>query len=121
MQTVNDYNMEWEINDSEGVRSGKGVFNGDIGYITRIDRTENLAEILFDDGRRAVYTSADMPDLTPRLRGYRAQKSGERVRRAGRGGDKRTAHDFKPQSALYGGHARQKKPWFWYAAKGCWE
>ena len=64
MQTVNDYNMEWEINDSEGVRSGKGVFNGDIGYITRIDRTENLAEILFDDGRRAVYTSADMPDLT---------------------------------------------------------
>lgn len=64
MQTVNDYNMEWEINDSEGVRSGKGVFNGDIGYITRIYRTENLAEILFDDGRRAVYTSADMPDLT---------------------------------------------------------
>lgn len=64
MQTVNDYNMEWESIDSDGIKRGKGVFNGDIGYITKLDRTESLAEIMFDDGRRAIYTSADMSDLT---------------------------------------------------------
>lgn len=120
MQTVNDYNMEWEINDSEGVRSGKGVFNGDIGYITRIDRTENLAEILFDDGRRAVYTSADMPDLTLAyaVTVHKSQGSEfDALVVAVTNGPPTILN----RNLLYTAVTRAKKPWFWYAAKGCWE
>ena len=48
MQTVNNYELEWET----GGASGSGVFNGDIGVIEEINEREEYVRILFDE--RAV-------------------------------------------------------------------
>ena len=45
MQTSNDYEIEWEKNGATGM----GVFNGDIGYIERIDTNREEVVIRFDD------------------------------------------------------------------------
>ena len=50
MQTKNDYEIEWK----KGNEKGAGIFNGDIGVITRLNRL--LGEIVIDfDGRVASY------------------------------------------------------------------
>ena len=51
IQTKNDYSMKWR----RGFEDGEGVFNGDIGYITDLDFTENTFTVTFDDDRVAVY------------------------------------------------------------------
>ncbi len=56
MQITNNYDIEWEKNGAVGV----GLFNGDIGEITRIDLKEETLTVLFDD-RTATY-SFDMLD-----------------------------------------------------------
>ncbi|MCR5150445.1 MAG: ATP-dependent RecD-like DNA helicase [Clostridiales bacterium] len=45
MQNKNNYNIGWELDG----KPGKGIFNGDIGVIKRIDEQNRLFEILFDD------------------------------------------------------------------------
>lgn len=45
MQTKNNYELAWE---KDGVE-GKGIFNGDIGTIERIDNSEGILVINFDD------------------------------------------------------------------------
>ena len=42
---------------------GKGVFNGDIGYICSINREDGEMSVEFDDGRRAVYDSGMLDEL----------------------------------------------------------
>ena len=56
MQTVNNYDIEWEKNGAVGI----GLFNGDIGVIERIDTAEEKIKLRFDD-RTAEY-SYDMLD-----------------------------------------------------------
>ncbi len=51
MQTKNDYELEWTRGDEDG----KGVFNGDIGYVSDVDRAEGALVVTFDDGRVAQY------------------------------------------------------------------
>ena len=51
MQTSNNYDIEWEKNGAIGM----GVFNGDIGYIDRIDTVNEEIIIAFDD-RTAKYS-----------------------------------------------------------------
>ncbi len=51
MQTVNNYEIEWQRGASEGL----GVFNGDIGIIQSIDNTDSVMTVRFDD-RLATYT-----------------------------------------------------------------
>jgi exodeoxyribonuclease V alpha subunit len=51
MQTKNDYELEWARGDEEG----KGVFNGDIGYVSEVDRGDGALVVAFDDGRVAKY------------------------------------------------------------------
>lgn len=46
MQTKNNYEIEWETDDG---KTGVGVYNGDIGIVTDIDREENLVTIAFDE------------------------------------------------------------------------
>ncbi len=58
MQTKNNYDIEWE----SGLKSGVGIFNGDIGVICEIDLTEQYMEILFDD-RRVLYDFSLLEDL----------------------------------------------------------
>ncbi len=51
MQTKNDYDMTWVKDDGE---IGRGVFNGDIGIIEKIDPIGRMMSIRFDD-RAAEY------------------------------------------------------------------
>ena len=61
MQTRNNYDMEWaKLENMEEV--GCGIFNGDIGYIHRIDNELESATIVFDD-RLCIYEFAKMEDL----------------------------------------------------------
>lgn len=61
MQTRNNYDMEWTKLDNPE-ESGCGIFNGDIGYIHRIDKDMESATIVFDD-RLCIYEFAKMEDL----------------------------------------------------------
>lgn len=58
MQIKNDYDIEWQ-KDAE---YGRGVFNGDIGYIEELDRHSGNMTVNYD-GKRALYT----PDLLKKL------------------------------------------------------
>ena len=51
MQTVNNYDVEWE----KGGKKGMGLFNGDIGIIEKINLREETVKILFDD-KYATYS-----------------------------------------------------------------
>lgn len=46
MQIKNNYDLQWQKNDST---SGYGIFNGDIGVIFEIDFKEQYMDIVFDD------------------------------------------------------------------------
>lgn len=58
MQIRNNYELNWERPDGEGM----GVFNGDIGVITAINRGSDCFEIMFDD-RHVVYDVSLLEDL----------------------------------------------------------
>lgn len=59
MQTVNNYEHEWEKFGCKGA----GVFNGDIGVIERIDPKNHETTIVFEDGRRSMYLSSELDEL----------------------------------------------------------
>lgn len=64
MQTVNNYELAYvRPNDKGELETGQGVFNGDIGFITEIDRVGGTIKVLFDDNRLALYTEHDLGDL----------------------------------------------------------
>ena len=46
MQIKNDYSMEWETDTG---KEGMGVFNGDIGIITGIDKENECVEVRFEE------------------------------------------------------------------------
>lgn len=58
MQIKNDYDIEWK-KDSE---YGRGVFNGDIGFIEELDRHSGNIIVNYD-GKKALYT----PDMLKKL------------------------------------------------------
>ena len=59
MQTVNNYDIEWE----RGRTTGTGIFNGDIGVITEINLKKEYVTVRFDDGRVAEYEFSMLDDL----------------------------------------------------------
>ncbi len=64
MQTVNNYQLPFVRANADGTLSdGEGVFNGDIGFIRRIDRPNGIVEVQFDDNRLATYSEQDLSDL----------------------------------------------------------
>ncbi len=61
MQTKNDYNLSWtNISTHE---TGKGVFNGDMGYVTHIDRSTGELHVLYEGERRVVYDQSNNDSL----------------------------------------------------------
>lgn len=62
MQTRNNYNLRWQKADDEDI-NGTGVFNGDMGVISRIDLEEQTIEVLFDDDKLAWYDFAIIDEL----------------------------------------------------------
>ena len=64
MQTVNNYQHEWQRTDDFGnVEYGTGVYNGDMGYIESVDIRNKSLRVLLDDGRYVVYEGEDIGDL----------------------------------------------------------
>ena len=64
MQTVNNYELPFvRLSDNGDGEEGSGVFNGDIGVVTEINRGAGILKVLFDDNRLATYTTADLSDL----------------------------------------------------------
>ena len=63
MQTRNDYQLEWRRETSMGWEDGAGVFNGDVGFITEVDREEHALTVRFDEEKEAVYQSAQLENL----------------------------------------------------------
>lgn len=54
MQIHNNYDLEWHTPDG---REGSGIFNGDIGFIEKIDTAEQTVLFRFDEDR---YTECDL-------------------------------------------------------------
>ncbi len=65
MQTKNDYKLEWITDSSLSAlaQNGTGVFNGDMGRISRIDEAGRSITVLFDDGRIASYPFSELDEL----------------------------------------------------------
>lgn len=64
MQIVNNYDKEWEkYNNFGNVSFGEGVFNGDSGKIDEINEEINEVFVMFDDGRRACYSYAELDEI----------------------------------------------------------
>jgi exodeoxyribonuclease V alpha subunit len=77
MQTVNNYQQEWTkavynvectmYNEGEiksgAAESGSGIYNGDIGVITAINRQSGEIAVELEDGRTTTYTRADLNNL----------------------------------------------------------
>ena len=72
MQIKNNYKQEWKIYAENMDKAkthgfildeGVGVFNGDVGTITAINDYDEELTVLFDDGREAVYSYADLDEL----------------------------------------------------------
>ena len=65
MQIKNNYQLEWEQRTDKGflVDSGSGIFNGDMGIITKINNLTNYIEVKFDDDRYVTYDSKQSEEL----------------------------------------------------------
>ncbi len=64
MQTCNNYDLVWTKQDQYFVENGAGVFNGDIGYILNINRSNGEVKVLFEDGRLCVYPRSELSQLS---------------------------------------------------------
>ena len=58
MQIKNNYDVPWFKSDENGT----GVFNGDIGILTRIDKANDIINVQFDD-REAMYSIENAKEI----------------------------------------------------------
>jgi len=63
IQTKNDYQLEYKRRTQFGWEDGTGVFNGDVGYVERIDPAEHLLTVCFDDDRYVTYQKQQLDAL----------------------------------------------------------
>ena len=62
MQIRNNYDIMWKKDDGSAV--GSGIFNGDVGVITRIDPQAETITVVFED-KEAEYDFSQMNELEP--------------------------------------------------------
>lgn len=62
MQIKNNYKMKWQSTLDEDYE-GEGVFNGDMGVITKVDNEEQYVEVLYDGDRLVKYEPKDLDEL----------------------------------------------------------
>ena len=66
MQIKNNYDIYWEKPNAKtdfASSRGSGVFNGELGIISRIDNKEKTIEVEFDDGKVAWYAFSELDQL----------------------------------------------------------
>lgn len=63
MQVKNNYDILWQSSSTAEV--GAGIFNGDTGVITLIDRAERVLVVRYDDDKDAAYSFDDLFQLEP--------------------------------------------------------
>ena len=61
MQIRNNYDLKWKR--TADFTEGEGIFNGDVGFISRIDSEFNEMSVVFDGDKYAVYDFADLDQL----------------------------------------------------------
>ncbi len=62
MQIKNNYDIFWKKMNPE-YETGSGVFNGELGTITKIDDVEKVVKIKFDDEKEAWYNFQDLDQI----------------------------------------------------------
>jgi len=63
IQTRNNYQLAWERTTGEGSEEGAGVFNGDVGFVIRVNPESHSLTVLYDEEKTVVYESGDLEDL----------------------------------------------------------
>ena len=63
MQTKNNYSLKWTRINGFGEKEGVGVFNGDMGFIEKINEEEKTMTIIFDDERKVIYEYIYLDEL----------------------------------------------------------
>ena len=63
MQIKNNYDIYWEREQDEKIEYGTGIFNGELGRVTKIDESERVLEVVFDDDKSAWYEFSALDEL----------------------------------------------------------
>ncbi len=63
MQIKNNYEMKWK--NHEDFTEGEGIFNGDMGFIQKIDKEFNEMTVVFDEIRHVIYNFNQLDELEP--------------------------------------------------------
>ncbi len=61
MQIKNNYDIGWTSTESDAF--GQGVFNGDIGYITHMDKENRVVTVVYDEDKQVHYTFDQLTEL----------------------------------------------------------
>ena len=61
MQTRNNYEMQWR--DREEFTEGEGIFNGDVGFISSINKEDGQLTAVFDGTRYVTYSFNQLDEL----------------------------------------------------------
>ena len=61
LQTKNAYDVGWK--DLKTGNTGEGVFNGDLGIVTKLDPVHKLVEIIFNGDKQSIYAYTDIEDM----------------------------------------------------------
>ena len=62
MQTKNNYTIAWKHSFTH--ETGEGIYNGDMGYIHRIDKKNRQICVLFEKEKFVTFTFAEAESLT---------------------------------------------------------
>ncbi len=63
MQIKNNYDIYWERNAFDKEENGSGVFNGEIGTITKIDEKGKRLQVQFDDEKKVWYEFTELDQI----------------------------------------------------------
>lgn len=79
MQIKNNYQLEWEVRTKHGltVDSGQGIFNGDMGVVSEINKYDETLEVEYDEHRKVKYPfeMADELELAYAITVHKSQGS----------------------------------------------
>ena len=60
MHIKNNYQLPWTMDNGE---EGVGVFNGDVGFITKVDAQDRIVTVRFDDERTVEYDYQQLEEM----------------------------------------------------------